>query len=343
MRYWIIATGVFVTMLGVLACASVLDVSPGAESRATGPQFDHAAHISRGVECADCHGAEPEQFNRMPELDSCTECHNDIDGEKPPEKRAAAFYDADKKGKWTHASKLDRELVFPHAQHVTALGKDCTACHGDVAESKTSTGFAPLTMGACMSCHEQKAPGKNDCAVCHTQIRRDVAPKSHRLGWKREHGRKFSEGDMEPLPVDCSVCHKKSDCDTCHRAEAPQNHTNLWRLHGHAAAASLDREGCRVCHTTDSCFQCHENTKPRNHTATWGSPFDRHCNSCHLPVEGFDDQGCAVCHKGSPGHASAPMKPGNAPHLTTNPANCRECHVVMRHPDNGQSCLLCHR
>jgi hypothetical protein len=197
-----------------------------------------------------------------------------------------------------------------------------------------------------MACHDQYAPTKNECDTCHREIRMDRPPKSHLAGWKRTHGRMARMGELDPLPKDCALCHKRSECDMCHRAEMPANHTNTWRLRGHGIAASFDREVCRVCHTTDSCFLCHQNTKPRTHTATWGSPFNRHCLGCHLPLQSSDDQGCVVCHKSSPGHASAPPRPGNAVHMTQDPNQCRLCHTpiaTVGHPDNGQSCLLCHQ
>jgi hypothetical protein len=346
MRSWVFASALFLGMLGILACSTIMRRGSGPMGWSDpGPHFDHAGHLARGVECADCHGGEKEGFRAMPELKACTECHADIDGEKPPEKRAAAFYGEDgKTGRWTPSTPVGEEIIFDHGYHVTTSGKKCDTCHADVIASK---GEAPTTtwmsMDACIACHDVAAPAKNECATCHREIRMDRRPKSHTVGWKRAHGRAASMGDLDPLPKDCALCHERSDCDLCHRAEPPADHTNLFRLRGHGIAASIDRDRCRVCHTTDSCFLCHQQMEPRNHTATGGSPFHRHCNSCHLPLESFDDQGCFVCHKSSPGHASAPLRPANAPHMTMDPNACRACHTPLQHPDNGQSCLLCHR
>jgi Cytochrome c7 and related cytochrome c/Cytochrome c3 len=343
MRSWIFTCVLFLGMIGILACGSLMRRG-SAVPVDTGPHFDHASHLKRGVDCADCHGGEKEEWRAVPKLEACTECHKDLDAELPPEKRAAVFYDASGGALWKPSRRLDPEIIFPHGVHVNAFGKKCTDCHADVEKSTGQATSTYMNMDTCIACHQRSAPSKNDCATCHRELRTDRAPKSHDLGWKREHGRMARDGDLDPLPKDCSICHKKSDCDTCHRAEMPANHTNFWRLRGHATLASIDRDKCRVCHTTDSCFVCHQHTKPRNHTATFGAPFNRHCHTCHLPVESFEDQGCFVCHKSSPGHASAPPRPGNAPHMTNNPAQCRICHTpaTLGHPDNGQSCLFCH-
>jgi len=349
MRYWLVlASGLFAVMIGILACGTVLHAAREAPLAVdSGPHFDHAGHLKRGIDCYDCHGGEKEQWKAMPEVSACMECHKEIDGEKPPAKRAAAFFDATgKHGVWTPSQAIDPEVIFPHGAHVLAHGKKCDACHAEVIASTGQATTTYLDMDQCIACHTVKAPSRNTCETCHSEIRKDRPPKSHEMGWKRAHGRLAREGDLDPLPKDCALCHTRSSCDTCHKAEMPQNHTNFWRLRGHATVASLDRDRCRVCHTTDSCFFCHQHTKPRNHVGTWGSPFDRHCYSCHLPLQSFSDQGCFVCHKSSPGHAMAPPRPPTLPHMTSDPNACRVCHTpgwTLKHPDNGQSCLLCHR
>jgi menaquinone reductase, multiheme cytochrome c subunit len=347
MRCFLFTSALFAVMIGILACGTVLRGRyVAALPEEPGPHFDHAGHMKKGIECADCHGGEKEEWRAMPELKACMECHEDLDGEAPPEKRASAFFDADgKRGLWVPSRALGSEVIFPHGAHVVAHGKKCDTCHAQVIASTGQTTSTWINMDACIECHETSAPQHNRCESCHREISQDVRPASHTPAWKRTHGRMAREGELDKLPKDCALCHSKSDCDTCHRAEMPANHTNFFRLRGHATLASIDRDRCRVCHTTDSCFLCHQHTKPRNHTGTFGSPFNRHCLSCHLPLESFEDQGCYVCHKSSPGHAMAPPRPANAVHMTSDPAACRVCHSgpTLGHPDNGQSCLLCHQ
>ena len=330
-------------VLAAIACTATLS-SRGGPAREEGPHFDHATHLDKGVECVDCHGDATAEFKALPVLDTCMQCHEDLDADQPAEKHAKNFFDAEGKGKWVRAGKQSPEIIFAHQKHAETA-KDCKACHAAVIESKFIPQAAFMDMATCQSCHKQYAPEKNDCATCHKEIREDRPPRSHALGWKREHGRQVRVGELEGMTGQCALCHKRSDCDDCHKAEAPQNHhTNLWRQHGHAAAASMDRTSCAACHSTDSCNECHDDARPRTHRGNWGEPFNRHCVSCHLPDTGFEDQGCAVCHRGAPSHASAPVRPANPVHAAATPATCRECHSTPQpHPDNGQSCLECHR
>src|SRR5262245_27896082 len=135
MRSWILASALFIAGIGVLACGTMMRRTP-VQYVDTGPHFDHAGHLKRGVDCADCHGGEKEEFWAMPPLSACEECHKELDAEKPPEKRAASFYDAEgKNGIWRESRRLDAEILFPHGAHVLAMGKKCTECHREVEQS----------------------------------------------------------------------------------------------------------------------------------------------------------------------------------------------------------------
>jgi hypothetical protein len=344
MRSTIIYIMFMAVVVIVLGCTAAIDSRDAEPARPGGPVFDHKAHIDRGPECSDCHGEKDGEWKAMPDRDSCMQCHEDLDkDDQPVEKWAKNFFDDKDQGLWIHAGKQSAEIIFPHAAHVEAAA-DCNACHKSVAEGSFIPKSAFIDMKTCMTCHAQKAPDKNDCATCHKEIRRDNPPKSHHLGWRREHGRGIRMSEFDAFGSDCALCHKKNECDECHRAEAPMNHTNLWRMQGHAAMASMERDSCEVCHKSDSCNECHEVSKPRNHRPTFGEPFNRHCVTCHLPDTGFDNQGCAVCHHGAPSHDLAPIRPGNPVHATATVAQCRECHSnPLPHPDNGDSCIACHR
>ncbi|MCA9320780.1 MAG: hypothetical protein KDB18_12370 [Salinibacterium sp.] len=334
--------GIGAWVIVIFACTNVLTSGP-AVVRSDGLVFDHPAHAERGLDdCSLCHGEEDAEWKAMPEREFCMECHEEIDAEADESKWASPFFDEDGKGKWAHASRLSDELKFGHAAHIAA-GHECVECHSDVTKNQAILVNASFEMNECTTCHSETVPEQNDCATCHTQIRADLPPPSHRAGWTQAHGHRAVHGTLDDLPQDCAWCHQESDCDDCHRAEAPRDHTNAWRLAGHGTMASMDRERCEVCHTTDSCSECHEQAVPRSHRAVFGEPFNRHCNSCHLPVGSGLGQGCAVCHNDAPSHAMAPPRPGNPIHQTMNANACRECHTPLEHPDNGQSCLLCHQ
>lgn len=345
MRTIIITVSCILTAAIVFSCAGGGGADPkSAPARTDGPQFQHKSHIERGVECTDCHGDEKVAFKDMPSQETCMQCHADLDKDQQPvEKWAKNFFDDQGKPKWLHVTKLSSEVIYDHAKHAKSPA-DCKSCHAGISETDVITKGAHIDMQECMDCHRAKAPDKMECATCHSVIRADVAPDSHKLGWKKEHGKLVRLGELTPMSGECALCHKKNQCDECHRAEQPQSHNNLWRKHGHAAAASLDRDSCAACHKSDSCNECHEEARPRTHRAGWGEPFDRHCVSCHLPATGFDNQGCAVCHHGAPSHDQAPPRPATPVHAAATAATCRDCHSAPApHPDNGDSCLACHR
>ncbi len=341
-RLFIISIGAWI--VGLVACSAILSDGESRPIRDVGPHFSHTQHVDLGLDdCSMCHEAGEDGMPGMPERDFCMECHEEIDPEKPENQRAGAFFDAEGQGLWVHAVRLDDEQIFDHAKHVESA-ESCNDCHADVAQGEVVTVGSRVSMDECMACHAEKAPEYNECSTCHKELREDVMPKSHLAGWDRAHGRHAILGDYDDLPRDCALCHQeRSFCDDCHRTEAPRDHTNAFRFHGHAARASMDRTSCDTCHTTDSCAECHRDAQPRSHRAVWGAPFNRHCNGCHIPVSSFSEVGCGVCHDDTPSHGSAPVRPPNPIHQTNDPNACRACHTPPEHPDNGQSCLLCHQ
>jgi hypothetical protein len=446
----------------------------------SGPGFDHAGHLERGIGCSDCHGGEDEEYKAQPPLEFCMMCHEEFDDEKPADRKASASYD--ESGQLLGVGpRYVPDVIFPHAKHIKGED-DCKRCHAGVIAGTATLQQTLPSMADCMACHEREAPQNNECATCHKETRIDVPPVDHAApawreqhgtpyglpaydavpedcafcheqsycsschasaipsshsasgwgdahgrpygiaafnaipqqctlchqqsycndchaaampssheapGWRYQHGKPFGPeamqalpgqcalchqqsycndchksakprshdgswrvrhgqiarmGAFNELPADCRVCHDRSTCDTCHLAEVPRDHNNLWRLHGHAAAASIDRERCTTCHRDDSCVLCHQNALPRTHRGSWGSPLNRHCYSCHLPLGTAGEQGCAVCHRGAiPAHQQVPPKPPTLPHQTMDPNACRACHRPPPHADNGQSCLICHR
>ena len=340
-RLYIVWVGLWA--LGLVACSAVLSTEDR-PVRESGPQFSHVQHIDMGIDdCSFCHGDPDAEVAEMPTLEVCNECHEDIDPEAEEGHRALDYFDEDGKGLWAKPMKDDgSDVMFHHGVHA-AQDETCMLCHADVAASEQVLNGHSFSMENCMTCHAEHAPESNQCSTCHEKIREDVAPRSHRGNWDRAHGRHAILGDYDDLPRDCAYCHERSFCDDCHQAEAPRNHTNHFRLAGHASMASIDRDSCNVCHTSDSCFECHQQVAPRSHRGVWGAPFNRHCNGCHIPAAAREGSGCGVCHADSPSHMMAPPRPGNPIHQTTDSNLCRECHTPPEHPDNGQSCLLCHQ
>jgi hypothetical protein len=299
------------------------------------PAFNHAVHVQASVECADCHaGAESSDEPGMPTQAQCKLCHQGIDAGKPPEKQASVLF-VEGGIRTSHVSQLGPEVVFSHASHV-GRGQECGSCHKAIEQSTRIDAGVRVDMDACTACHASKG-AKNDCATCHREIRATTAPESHAQAWTKLHGQavRWPGGEMADR---CSLCHTESKCTTCHMEQAPESHNNFWRIKGHGVAAEMDRQGCAVCHRSDSCQRCHADTPPLSHTGSFGAPLDTHCASCHFPLS---DNGCIVCHKGTPSHALAtPLPASHNPGM-----NCRQCHGVTQplpHVDNGSSCTMCH-
>jgi hypothetical protein len=300
--------------------------------------FSHRIHAEEGLDCTTCHlQAESADEPGLPNARQCALCHEEIDSEKPPERRVGQFFGEDKKFRSARRFALHDEVVFPHLRHATAESLECSSCHGAVETNDDVLELDPLSMRDCTQCHAG-AGAPNECSTCHSVLREDVAPASHDRLWMRRHGSVVCErGDR--TADDCSMCHGESTCVACHLEMPPANHTNHFRLKTHGVIAALDRQSCATCHRAESCDQCHQETAPMSHTGAWGAPVDRHCLSCHFPIQ---QESCFVCHKGTPSHALAPPKPPDH-----NPAmNCRLCHGMgqpLPHVDNGDNCNICHQ
>jgi hypothetical protein len=301
--------------------------------------FNHQLHQS--VECIGCHADVAKGAKAgMPEPDTCADCHDSIDDKKPAERRVATLFDAAGVYKAAKVTPLSSEVIYSHKVHVD--GKvACSDCHKGIGSSTEITTAVRLTMDDCMSCHA-KAKVANECSTCHSEIRQDARPPSHVMqSWRRFHGQQAADADRhEPLNR-CTLCHTEESCTSCHRTEAPANHTIAWRQQGHGVAVSMDRDSCKTCHQSDFCASCHRTTAPRNHVGQWSGATQTHCVSCHLPVA---DERCSVCHTdGTPSHAKALPTPA-----TMIGTDCRSCHGVqpnakLPHVDNGSNCTYCHR
>jgi hypothetical protein len=322
-------------VLGVIGCS--LGTHLGWTDDEEGLAFSHELHYGQeGLDCIACHSTyDSEERAGMPSLAQCMLCHEDIDAEKPPERRIDTLFDGDRYLA-RQLSALSEEVVFSHPDH--ALDESlCGTCHEGIEESQRLDERVAVTMDDCMTCHANLGVA-NECSTCHSEIREDRPPSTHDLHWQETHGMVFRAGSRLTANR-CDMCHLEQDCNSCHFQVAPDNHTNYWRRRGHGITARADRQDCRTCHRTDSCDACHQEVLPQNHTAMWGSALNRHCLSCHIATT---DGGCFVCHTGTPSHSlGAPQPPDHSPGM-----NCLQCHGIsapLPHVHKGEDCTICHQ
>ena len=243
--------------------------------------FSHAVHLEEGAECGECHvaddGAGPPLVNKK----YCEECHDD----GVPSYRLPA-----------RARKLGGG--FPHATHVEA--GDCKECHQATIADAQKAGAWIMAEAKCEACHKENdvEVKASNCAACHAKGRRLQVPADHGGSWMLKHGDESRWQVFGGHTKDCSSCHRRDACATCHRTKRPQSHTGLWRLRGHGLSAGWDRDSCRTCHETGACISCHKTTRPFNHVGAWRSRHgsamgaESNCSVCHISHVST----CGTCH-----------------------------------------------
>lgn len=301
----------------------------------SGPAFSHKLHVEgEELYCIDCHmGYLDNEDAGAPRLKACMLCHEDFDEDAQPEYRAAAFYE-DGKLIRQRVNALDLEVEFSHLEHVAEDEDSCLECHAEIVGSDSIEPWMAMDMRDCVECHEALGE-ETSCESCHSEIRADVAPRTHDGNWDRFHGHDVRNKSSVTV-ARCDMCHEESTCTTCHLEEMPQNHNNFWRRRSHGLMARMDRENCAACHQPDYCDRCHQEAVPQSHNGLWGSSRNTHCYGCH---ESDAQQSCFICHEaGTPSHSMAPPKPpGHNP-----VSDCRACHMIIPHVDNGANCNSCH-
>lgn len=156
-------------------------------SRTQPVQFSHATHGldgAAGLECSECHRfREDGSYLGIPSLESCFECHSEIQGESQEEKRfheeGQQLMEEGKEVPWLIYSKQPPCVYFSHIPHVNMAELACTDCHRDVTAEKVPpvykenriTGYSKtiwdrMKMDDCGDCHEEKGVS-NACFVCH--------------------------------------------------------------------------------------------------------------------------------------------------------------------------------
>ena len=133
--------------------------------------FPHTIHAGKyKIDCKYCHvGTETSRHATVPSLNVCMNCHGPamVQNESPEIQKMRDAYNNNRPIAWNKINLLPDHVKFNHAPHIKA-GKDCTICHGPVAEMTKVYQYQSLAMGWCVNCHRQ--PENNapiTCGTCH--------------------------------------------------------------------------------------------------------------------------------------------------------------------------------
>jgi hypothetical protein len=158
--------------------------------------FDHQLHMGVVYEgCQSCHYfREDGQFSGIPDLYSCSSCHQFVQGTDPEEEKFVNEYVLpNKEVPWLVYSKQPDCVFFSHAAHVKGADMECATCHGDYGHSTQTrtyqenriTGYSRdiwgyniarlgepkygrrMKMNDCADCHERMTGHKGYCFECH--------------------------------------------------------------------------------------------------------------------------------------------------------------------------------
>ncbi|MDQ7031151.1 MAG: menaquinone reductase multiheme cytochrome c subunit QrcA [Desulfonauticus sp.] len=146
-------------------------------SKKTQPiRFSHKVHVEdQGMSCDECHSyREDGSFAGIPTTEQCAECHSEVQGDDPAEKKFVEEYvEKGKEVPWLIYQKQPDNVFFSHIAH---KGIKCTTCHPDVGHMDTPpvyyedriSGYSKQTMKMwqCERCHARRG-ASNACYVCH--------------------------------------------------------------------------------------------------------------------------------------------------------------------------------
>ena len=160
----------------VTACgeggADTIGGDDDAEQPIAFPHDKHAGSQSQ-IPCMYCHNtADRSEDAGIPAVQVCAGCH--IPGgvaavgaraDSAGVQQLVEYWNEQRPIEWQRIHKLPDHVHFPHMMHINAE-IECQECHGQVQEMREIERVAPLSMGWCVQCHEQRAV-RTDCFVCH--------------------------------------------------------------------------------------------------------------------------------------------------------------------------------
>lgn len=127
--------------------------------------YSHKTHVAVGLKCTGCHAMPGNgEMATFPPESLCMACHASVKKDSPYIKKLAQFAKDKKPVPWVRVYQLPAYVWFSHKDHLKKV--TCEACHGPVAERDVIKREKPITMAACMACHDD-AGAANECNTCH--------------------------------------------------------------------------------------------------------------------------------------------------------------------------------
>jgi hypothetical protein len=132
--------------------------------------FNHRLHVEDlGADCTDCHlFAETGVRATIPNLDTCSACHEEAVSETDAEAKLLQFIQSETLIPWRKVYWVPDHVYFSHRRHTAIAGIGCEVCHGSVGEREqpVTRTIVSVSMDGCMECHEETGVS-NDCIACH--------------------------------------------------------------------------------------------------------------------------------------------------------------------------------
>ena len=161
-------TGVFTTAHASLGIAlnHFLYRMPEAEQPI---EFPHNIHVMNKIGCTQyCHESVTMGPRAgLPSVRTCMICHAAIATDRPRIQQITKMQEQGLDLAWQRVFGYPEEahVKFNHAPHIRAK-VECATCHGNIAEQTVAQRNVEITMGMCVTCHnERKAPV--GCLTCH--------------------------------------------------------------------------------------------------------------------------------------------------------------------------------
>lgn len=264
-------------------------------------KFNHKAHASKGIECAQCHGKiekiELATRDQLPRMKGCFDCHQSGDAGG-----LGKFGGAKGECKVCHLTEKDGILRTMFASGVLLPPRWLKNSHHGADWIERHKKVAGVDSAYCGTCHKE-----SECVACHDG---KVKPRSvHPNDWLNMH--EIAARFDQPK---CSSCHSTTNfCLPCHTRAgvaqgSPAGVQAAVRFHPPAQVWSAQKRGpghhsfeaqknisaCVSCHVERDCVVCHGTTGVGGAGANpHGPSFFNRCTSMFEK----NPRPCFVCHE----------------------------------------------